>query len=367
MLRRVAVLGFAALAAGCTRQIVLEDMPDAFDGDAGTHKDAAPSGDDAWCTPGWQWLDYEPRWAQLLIAFDRSAGMQTAFGGTTRAEAAESALTEAIDKYQAKVRFGFEQFPADSTDKDYGECQRSGCCAGSVRVKPNWNTAQSISDYLQCGDFGFPCPYPSDETASHLALQKIRDHYTATIPLKENNDHYVLLVTSSEPYCDSDTCQQALDAANDLGELGIRVIVLSVGYQPTSSSCLTSLSKTGSKLPIPSGLKTPPLYMPSSVSNLNAAVAEIALVLAETTCTMESSDPPPPDDATVMISVGRTIIPRVDGTAQSGWSFANAERTRIVLSGASCELFVNSWESVSAGYLCSKCGGSPACPNSSWR
>jgi hypothetical protein len=232
-----------------------------------------------------------------------------------------------------------------------------------VRVKPNWNTGQSISDFLQCGGFGFPCPYPSYETASHTALQKVRDFYKERLPLEEDNDHYVLLVTSSEPYCNSDACEQALDAADDLGEIGVRDLVLSVGYQPTASSCLSRLSQTGSKLPIPSGLKT--LYTPASIGNLNTAVAEIALALAKTTCTMESSDTPPPYDAQVKISVGRTSVPRVDGLTQSGWSFANAERTRIVLSGASCELFVYSWEDpVSAGYSCSKCGGSPACPSS---
>lgn len=367
MLRRAAVLGFVALAAGCTQEIVLEDMPDALYRDAGATKDTAPSGgDDAWCAR-WEPLDYEPRVAQLVIVLDRSLAMQTAFGGTTRAEAAESALMDAINKYQAKVKFGFEQFPADSNDKDYGECQRNSCCAGSV-IPTNWNNGPKISGSLQCGDFGSPCPYPSSETASHVALQKVRDfYYKERVPLEEDNDHYVLLVTASEPYCfsSSDACEQALDAADELGEIGIRVLVLSVGYQPTSSSCLARLSKTGSKLAVPSGLKT--LYTLSSVSNLNAAVAEIALALAKTTCTMESSDTPPPDDATVKISVGRTSIPQVDGTAQSGWSFANAERTRIVLSGASCELFVYSWDSVSAGYSCSTCGGSPACPNSSSR
>ena len=363
MLRRAAVLGFVALAAGCTQEIVLQDMPDGGNRDAAGVKDAW-FGDDAWCAQGWAQLNYEPRVAQLVVVLDRSLAMQTAFGGTTRSEAAESALMDTINKYQAKVLFGFQQFPADSTDKSYGECQRNSCCAGSV-IPPNWNNGPKISDPLQCGDFGSPCPYPSSETASHVALQTVRDFYRNRLPLEEDNDHYVLLVTASEPYCfsGSDACEQALDAANELGEMGIRVVVLSVGYQPTASSCLAGLSKTGSKLPIPSGLKT--LYKPSSVSNLNASVAEIALALAKTTCTMESRDTPPPDDATVKISVGRTSIPQVDGAAQSGWSFANAERTRIVLSGASCELFVNSWESVSAGYSCSKCGGSPACPNSS--
>jgi hypothetical protein len=371
VLRRAAVLVFATLLAGCTQDIVLQDLPDASDRDAGTKKDTAASGgDDAWCAPGWQWLGYEPRVAQLLLAFDRSAGMQTAFGGTTRAEAAESVLMDAINKYQAKVLFGFEQFPADSTDPSYGECQRNGCCAGSVKVKPNWNAASSISGPLQCGDFGFPCPYPSYETASHAALQKIRDFYEARVPLKEENDHYVLLVTGSEPYCSSlpasnDACEQALDAANELGELGVRLVVLSVGYQPTSNSCLVRLSDTGSKLSVPVGMKT--LYTPSGVSSLNAAITEIALTVAKTTCTMEFSDTPP-DDATLVISVGQTLIPQVDSTSQNGWSFANSAHTRIILSGSACDLFVYSREAqFSAGYSCSRCGGSPPCPNSSSR
>ena len=360
MVRHLAVLGLAALSSACTQEIVIQDLLDASDHDARVTRDIAPSGgDDAWCPTRWQPLNYDPRVAQLLIAFDRSAGMQTVFGGggTTRADAAEFALMDAIYKYQTRVRFGFEQFPADSTDTSYGECQRNTCCAGSVKVPPNWNNASSIKSFLQCGNYGFPCPYPSYETASHAALQKVREHYRSHPP-EPNNDPYVLLVTGSEPYCSSlpagtDACEQALDAANDLGELGVRLIVVSVGYQPTSTSCLVRLADTGSKLPVPSGMKT--LYTPPSVSSLNAAVAEIALTLARTTCTMESSDTPPPDQAKITISVGPTDIPQVDSTSQSGWSFANAAHTRIVLSGASCDLFVYSRENeVSAGYYCPK-------------
>jgi len=83
------VLGFVALAVGCTQEIVIQDMPDAGNRDAAGVKDAW-FGDDAWCAQEWEPLDYEPRIAQLVVVLDRSLAMQTAFGGTTRTEAAGS-------------------------------------------------------------------------------------------------------------------------------------------------------------------------------------------------------------------------------------------------------------------------------------
>ncbi len=363
MLRRAAVLGLAVLLAGCTDEIVLPDMPDAGQRDATAGRDTPPPGD-VWCYPSWAWLSYQPRVAQVLIVFDRSSAMQTAFGGTTRQEAAEAALLDAIAEYQGRVKFGFEQFPADSADKSYGECQRNSCCASSVKVSPQYNSKSSISGPLDCGGYGFPCPLPTDETAAHAALLKVRDHYRAR---SSNDDRYVLLVTASEPYCSTltsssgDVCEQALSAANDLGDLGVRVVVLSVGYQPTDTSCLVRISNTGSKLPVPSGMKT--LYTPSGMSGLYGDIASLARAAAKTACAMESNDTPPPEDASVQISVGTSGIEQVSSTSESGWSFANSSRTSITLSGSACDLFIGSPSyRVSAGYSCSPCGGSPACP-----
>jgi hypothetical protein len=332
-------------------------------------KDASsnPQGDAA-CGNTTVPLHYLPRAAQLMIMFDRSIPMQSSFAGasTTREAAAEAALINAIAAYQSKVKFGFQQFPADSTDKAFSDCQRYACCAGSVKVDPNNNNGSALSRAIQCGDSpSYPCPTPSGDTPSYAALEKVRDYYESEY-LMSSDDHYVLLVTSSEPSCASlpdstDACSKALSAANELGGAGIRLIVLSVGYAPDPGSCLDRLSLTGSSQDLPDA--TDPMYTPSSSYALSTAVNEIAAGAARTSCTLISYETPPPSTAPMNVSIGTTGIQRVDSTSKDGWSFADSARTTIVLSGSACDKYVNSQKAtLSASYSCSTCGGGNACP-----
>jgi len=171
VLRRAAGFGLALLLAACTQQVLLTDMWDAG-------PDLAPARDtsfyppsDAACGNTYVPLYYHSRAAQLLIVLDRTSPMQDSFGGTTREAAAENALVNAIATYQSKVKFGFEQFPADSSDKAYSDCQRNGCCAGSVIVAPNNNNGTALTGAIQCGDpQSTPCPSSSNDTPSYAAL-----------------------------------------------------------------------------------------------------------------------------------------------------------------------------------------------------
>jgi hypothetical protein len=368
VLRRAAgfALVLAPFLASCTEQVLLTDI---WDGgpDVAVPKDSSfnPQGDAA-CGNTTVPLYYHPRASQLLIMFDRSSPMQSPFASTTREAAAETALINAIAAYQSRVKFGFEQFPADSSDKDaYNDCQRYGCCAGAVKVEPQNNNGSALSRAIQCGDSpSSPCPSPSGDTPTYAALEKVRDYYE-TKPFS-SDDHYVLLVTSSEPSCaflsdNTDACSKALSAANELGGAGIRLIVHSVGYTPDPGSCLDRLSLTGSSQDLPDN--TDPMYTPSSSYALSTAVTEIAAAAARTSCTLDSYDLPPPSAAPMNVSIGTTGIQRVDSTAKDGWSFADSARTSIILSGSACDKYVNSQKAtLSASYSCSTCGGSNACP-----
>ena len=210
------------------------------------------------------------------------------------------------------------------------------------------------------------CPAASDDSASYAALEQVRD-YCNKYP--SYDDRYVLLVTASEPSCSAlanskDACSRALSAASYLGNgtSKIRVVVLSVGYQPDSGSCLVGISQTGSFLSMPANANT--LYAPSSVYALNDDVNGLFAAVAETSCTFDSMDVPP-SGAQLVVSMGpNTTVPQVDSTDKDGWSFANPSHTSITLSGSWCDQYVNSmYTSISVAYTCSTCGGSNACPN----
>lgn len=362
MLRRLGVLGLFWLLAGCTEQVMLADLWDGGERDAPAGKDTSPASDaDPRC--GWYApMAFTSRGAQLLVALDRSSVMQASFAGSTREKATIDALLAGMSSYQTRVKFGFEQFPADSADNN-ADC-RSGCCAGSVRTKPGYNTMGSIRDALKCSDSGWPpCPPASYDSGSNAALDMIRNYYGGRS--YDHDDHYVLMVTAAEPSCSSmssnDACSKALDAANALGDLGARIVVLSVGYQPTVGSCLVRISKAGSPLAAPKDMST--LYVASSQDGLASFTRELFAAVAETACTMDSNDPAP-SWAQLIVSIDNSPpLPQLDGGSGNGWSFANSARTTIRLTGTACQQYLSTANStVYAGYTCSKCGGSTACP-----
>jgi hypothetical protein len=142
--------------------------------------------------------------------------------------------------------------------------------------------------------------------------------------------------------------------------LGVRVVVLSVGYALGSNSCLTRISETGSPGLLPAGMNT--LYTPSSGSGLSTSVTDFVSAVAKTSCTLnlDLNNVPPPEQAQLEMYMGTTSIPQNDA---NGWSFADAGTSTILLSGSACDQFAASQVFLLAGgYTCSTCGDSNACP-----
>ena len=367
MLSRAAVLGLAFALAACTDQVLLNDVWDAGPDLAGNKDVGPPAQGDANCSTLYPKVTYWPRSAKLLILFDRSTSMQSYLGSTSREAAAESALLSAIGTYQGKVMFGFEQFPPDSNDKAFADCQGNSCCAGSVIVEPAINNYKAIDDPLKCGETpGSPCPTPSYLSASSAALVQARDWYWAKKKYASpNEDWYALLVTASEPGCspagDSrDPCSSAKSAATDLSNLRVRVVVLSVGYALGTNSCLTRISETGSPGLLPAGMNT--LYTPSSSNGLSSAVNDFVAAVAKTSCTLnlDLNNAEPPAQAQLQIYMGMTSIPQND---PNGWSFTDAGQRTITLSGRACDQFATSQLfQLTGNYSCSSCGDGVACP-----
>jgi hypothetical protein len=364
MLRRAALFGLALGLAACTDQVMLYDVVDASGPDLPPGRDLPgfPMGD-AYCGDIYRHITYSPRAAQILILLDRSYSMQSSFAGsTTREAAAQSALLSAVGNYQFRVKFGFEQFPPDTSDKAYDDCQWDSCCAGSVAVGPVPMAYNAIRWPMQCGDPpGSLCPYSGYESASSSALAQAAD-YLKYPP--SSDDRYVLLVTASEPSCSQgsdnrDPCSSAKDAATALGNLRVCIVVLSVGYSPSGKSCLTSISKTGSLLSPPPGTST--LYAPSNMKDLSGDVTELVSAVARTGCTLDSSFAPP-SQASLKFYMNDNVIPQVESTDGNGWSFADPSHATIILSGSACDQYLSSQMSdLYSGYNCSTCGGPNAC------
>ena len=359
MVRRAGTFGLAlALLAGCTEKITLDDVWNDGGPDVGAAKDGQVVLDDAGCKQTYVPLNYEPRSAQLLVLLDRSTDMQTAFAGTTREAAAQTALLKAIATYQMRVKFGFEYFPADGTG---APCPTGTCCAGPVSVDPTLSNLAAMTSGIQCGPpHGAGCPPASSDSPSYAALAAARDYYKSDFS-NSYGDRYVLLVTSSDPSCAADAhdpCDYAKTAASNLGNLGIHMAVLIVGRQPGETPCLSKVSQYGSAA-LPQ--YTSPLYAANSTTELDNDLIEFFSAAASTACTLDTTASVP-DQTQLTVSIGLNFVPQVDRTNLDGWSFVNFAHTIIAFSGSACDQFVNSTLlQPDVGYSCSSCDSHNTC------
>jgi hypothetical protein len=169
----------------------------------------------------------------------------------------------------------------------------------------------------------------SADSPSHAALAVASDYFSKG-PRQFDGDQYVLLFTASEPSCagqDSATaCAAASKATSDLSIDGVHVNVVSVGYQPDPSGCLSHLNPTTTKL-----------YVPMSKDDLSSTVHQIIQRAASAACTLFSYQTPPAD-AKVQISLGpNNSVP----VPSDGWTFGYTHNV-ITLLGSSCETFLQS-------------------------
>jgi len=378
MFRRAGVFALALVLTGCTYQTVLDDVHDGGPPMSGP-KDASGIGPDGYCaSSSYHSLPFAPQNPAILIVLDRSASMQSYFGSDTRQGAAQTALVEAISNYQAIIKFGFEQFPGSPSEP---QCQPGSCCAGGVDPDPTLLDLTEIKNKIECIDprGSSSCPSTGSDSPSHQALATAREYYRTESQSQylpsDGGDRYVLLVTSSEPSCASeshDVCSAARQAASDLGNLGnpggntgVRIIVLSLGYQPAPGSCLSQISQTASSLRQPNN--TSPLYTPSSQDELASNLDELLSAVARASCIMTSTSVPP-SQAKLTVNIGPESIQEADGSNPNGWSYTDFNNS-ITFLGSACDDWVKSqysksqYSSPAIGYSCSPCGGPNACSN----
>ncbi len=396
MFARAAVSGLAlaALTAGCTEHVTLNDLWDAAPDaasvpDGGGPRDAgvAPDGPFHWGSDACAAAGFAPQGAmaeaaQVLFLLDRSQGMQGSLGAKTREQAAEDAISAAVKQYQGQIKFGFEQFPADLSGDHAAakQCPAHGtCCPGSVVVEPNENNSQAMSSYINCGSpQGTACPATTPDAPSQAALGTALGYYNSH---PSWDDKYVVLVTSSDPSCagsSSDPCDGAVSAAHDLGNMGVQVVVFSVGWQPSANSCLMRISQVGSSSSVSNLPNNTSLYASTSSDVLNTQMGAFVSAVASNACTVDLSPYVTTDPSLVVVSFpsstgpGFEAVPQATQTSGSwsdGWHFVNAGYNRMTFTGQYCTEIVDSSvriSDISIGFSCSTCGGPNACPTFHW-
>ncbi len=282
----------------------------------------------------------------VLIVFDGSESMGIGFGSGTRYSVVADVLSQLVDDYQGRIRFGFAQFPG--SDALCSDQTVAGCCAGTptVRVAPNNGVAvkEAIENVLPL----------AGNTPTALALRNAHDYYAGFIDYVDQR--YVLLATDGLPSCTlsgalssnqpgngsgsaSDACQDAVAQVQTLVGDNIKVLVLAVGAELTDDpagppNCLDQMAQEGG---MPQSTAGRGYYSAASPESLQVTLEHIFGGVERTSCLLEL-DPAPPSPTLVAVYLDGEQIPR---NPDNGWDFdpaADAEFTsRVRIVGQYCD------------------------------
>lgn len=291
-------------------------------------------------------LEYVPRAADVLVLFDRSGSMNTAFGVGSRFSVEAQFLSEIVAAYQDHLRFGFAQFPAPDGCSDATE----GCCARPPLIPLQYGAGDAIGYAIdQAGP-------PSGNTPTALALRHARAHFAAEMPPRIDPrtggapDRYVLLSTDGTPNCDvtgriagasavlanDAACSDALDEIEALRrEAGAKVIVLAVGSDlggtADEPSCVDRLAVAGG---VQRSAPTP-FFPAATPGELERALQEIFGVVSPPTCFIRL-DPPAADPDQVAVYFDGKQLLRGRAGGSRWWEWADARFQVIALRDEAC-------------------------------
>jgi hypothetical protein len=278
-------------------------------------------------------LAFQPRTADVLIAFDRSGSMSAAFGEGTR-YSVEAALLEALlPVYEDKIRFGYQAFPArERCGAGYVE----RCCAARPSVPVGPLNAAAISAAI---DYAAPV---DGNTPTAEALLLAAEYYTQ---LEDGiSERYVLLSTDGRPSCTAEgglpdeprqACADALAAIDRLVARGIKVIVLGVGpgleLDPSGRpSCLQEMARRGGVMREDG---KPAFFPATDRDSLERALQQIFGGVIRPSCRIELQGAPS-DPGHVRVYMNGREVPRHEG---DGWDYALPDSSRfIALRGSYC-------------------------------
>ena len=296
----------------------------------------------------------------ILIMLDGSESMSTGFGSGTRYGVVAGVLSDLVDAYQSRIRFGFATFPGEDTSCPSQTV--TGCCAGppSVGVAPNNGVA--VQGALQSA------PSLTGNTPTALALQRARKYYADLAD--RFADRYVLLATDGLPDCtlsgalsasqpvnaDGGLTSACLDAITQMQALvkdGVKVVVLGVGAELNDDpagppECLTQMAQAGPMQ----------YYSAASPENLKLALETIFGGATRTSCLLEL-DPPPSSPDSVSVYLDEQEIPQ---NPDNGWGFdGDTQHIRII--GEYCVRIQHfRYSTIEARYGCKPCSEPGNCP-----
>jgi hypothetical protein len=264
----------------------------------------------------------------LLIVLDASESMGIGFGPGTRYSVLANLLSNLVDTYQSRIRFGLAQFPGP--DALCSDQTVTGCCAGPPLVEVAPGDGAAMQGVLNSA------PLLAGNTPTASALARALEYYSG---LSDGvADRYVLLATDGLPSCTisgqlssnppanadggvPNACQDAVAQVQALWSQGINVLVLSVGAELTDDpagppDCLDQMAQAGGMPKAPPG---PGYYSAASLESLETTIEYIFGGLARASCQFALGSAPT-SPAEVSVELDGQKMPR-DQNHEDGWDF----------------------------------------------
>jgi hypothetical protein len=283
-------------------------------------------------------IPFQPRPADVLLLFDRSDSMSTEFASGTRYSVTAGLLSDLVEVYQDKLRFGFQPFP-DPRACPAGHAP--GCCASAptVGVKPSAGT--EIRAAIAAAQ------PPGGSTPTAEALRRAREYFATLedgVP-----DRYVLLSTDGQPSCDASgrlaeadvlgdaglpvagACHDALVEVDRLVAAGVQVVVLGVGSTLPDDpgghpGCLEELARRGRGAMMSRPEDRPWYYPAADPDKLEVALQEIFGGAIQPPCSLVL-DEAPPDPRQVAVFLDGHQVPH---NRNYGWDYETPDDTREI-------------------------------------
>ena len=275
-------------------------------------------------------LDYAPKIPDVLIAFDRSGSMYNEFGSGTRFSVEVEILKDLVADFQDKVRFGFEQFPKD-TSVSACDPNGPGCCADPVSIEPSLQNGTDLHQALDKAGTG-----SATQTPTGPALRACREFYQRNA-VEAAGERYVLLSTDGQPNCSATNygnsnlaADEAVNEINLLRQQGIKTIVLGVS-EDSFGTALERMAVAGGA-PRPGG--NPSYYPASNPEELRKQLEAIIGTIAKPTCFIDLVNEPA-DRNLVSVHFDGVEIPKSPSHAD-GWDYESASSRRLVVYGPAC-------------------------------